>query len=58
MDKKLRSWYLGCSLALSSCIPHQAISTSTREGVLNPQLSLAHVLAADVATAGILVAAV
>lgn len=46
--------YLGCSLALGSGVPHH----STREGVLHPQLSFAHVRAAEVATVGVLVAAV
>lgn len=46
--------YLGCSLALGSGVPNH----STREGVLHPQLSFAHVLAAEVATVGVLVAAV
>lgn len=51
----IKYWqYLGCSLALGSGVPHH----STREGVLHPQLSFAHVLAAEVATVGVLVAAV
>lgn len=50
--------YLDWSLALGPGIPHQAAGASTREGVLHPKLSLAQVLAVEVATAGILVATV
>lgn len=46
--------YLGCGLALGSGVPPHG----AREGVLHPQLSLAHVLAAEVAAARVLVAAV
>lgn len=50
--------YLGRSLALGPGIPHKGTSASAGEGVLHPQLSLAQILAAVVAAAGILVAAV
>lgn len=50
--------YLGWSLALGSGILSLGTSAGAREGVLHPQLSLAHVLAGEVAAAGILVATV
>lgn len=50
--------YLGRSLALSPGISPQGANASPGEGVLHPQLSLAQVLAAEVAAAGILVATV
>lgn len=54
-NNNIKYWqYLDCSLALGSGVPHH----STREGVLHPQLSFAHALAAEVATVGVLVAAV
>lgn len=54
-DTIIKYWqYLGRSLALGSGVPHH----STREGVLHPQLSFGHVLAAEAATVGVMVAAV
>lgn len=48
--------YLCWRLAFS--LPHQGTCASTGEGVLHPQLSLALALAAEIATTGILIAAI
>lgn len=48
--------YLCWRLAFS--LPRQCTRASTREGVLHPQLSLALALAAEIATTGILIAAI